>query len=132
MNSYRSIKAFSLIELLVVVLILAVLTAIAIPLYFKSIDDSETNSCKTNMDSIAAAVQANRAKTGAGYWSGTVDSTAAATDGPLADLHNAVPQCPGAPGDLYSVSSDGAGGFIIRCSNPKHHFQWHNGLWETS
>lgn len=113
------------------VLILAVLTAIAIPLYFKSLDDSEESSCKTNMDSIAAAVQANRVKTGGAYWSGTVDSAAAATDGPLADLHNAVPQCPGGPGDLYSVSSDGAGGFIIRCSNPKHHFQWHNGLWES-
>lgn len=131
MRNLRSSRGLSLIELLVVLLIMAVLIAIAIPFYFKSLDDSEQSACRTNMDSIAAAEQANRTKSGGAYWTGTVDSTAAANDGPLADLHNAVPQCPGAPGDLYIISSDGAGGFIIRCSNPKHHFQWHNGVWEN-
>jgi prepilin-type N-terminal cleavage/methylation domain-containing protein len=125
-------RGFTLVEVLVVCLILGVLTAVAIPLYFKSVDDSETNACKTNMDSIAAAVQANKAKAGGGsFWVGTVDSTATASDGPLADLHLALPECPAGPGDLYSVSSDNAGGFIVRCSNPRHHFQWHNGIWET-
>lgn len=129
--SGKALRAITLIELLVVCLILGVLTAVAIPLYFKSVDSSEEDACKTNMDSIAAAVQANRTKTGHAYWVGTVDSAAAASDGPLADLHNALPQCPGAPGDLYTVTSDGGDGFIVRCSNPKHHFQWHNGIWET-
>ncbi len=133
MANFRKAKGgFTLVEVLVVCLILGVLTAIALPLYFKSVADSETNACKTNIDSIAAAVQANKVKAGGGaYWVGTVDSTAAASNGPLADLHNAVPQCPGATGDLYSVSSDGGAGFIIRCSNPRHRFQWHNGAWET-
>lgn len=128
----KLMRGFTLVEVLVVCLILGVLTAVAIPLYFKSVDDSETNACKTNMDSIAAAVQANKAKAGGGaYWTGTVDSTATASDGPLADLHNAMPECPGGPGDLYTVSSDGGDGFIVRCTNPKHKFQWHNGVWEN-
>ena len=124
-------RGFTLIELLVVVLILAVLTAVAIPLYLRSVLDSEENACKTNMASIAAAEQAQRVRDVGPYWSGTVDSAATATDGPLRDLHNAVPICPGDPSAHYDVMGDGADGFIIRCSNPNHRFQWHNGKWEN-
>jgi len=124
-------KGVTLIEVLVVLLIMSVLVAIAIPFYFKSLDDSENNACKTNMDSIATAEQAQRTRTGGAYYVGPVDSAASATDGPLRDLHNAVPHCPGAPNEGYMVQSDGSGGFILRCTNPRHRFQWHNGKWET-
>ncbi len=124
-------SGFSLIELLVVVLILAVLVAIAIPFYLKSVTDSEENACKTNMSSIAVAEQAQRVRDVGNYFSGTVDSAAAADNGPLRDLHNAVPKCPGNLAEGYTVEADPAGGFIVRCTNPKHHFQWHNGKWET-
>lgn len=123
-------RGFTLIELLVVVLILAVLTAVAIPLYFKSVDDSETYGCKTNMSSIAAAVQAQRVRTGQAYFVGSVDDASTAETAALSDLHYAVPHCPG-DSSAYQVSSDSNGGFIIRCSNPRHRFQWHNGKWET-
>ena len=131
MVKLRRNRGLTLIELLVVVLILSVLVAIAIPMYMTSINDSETNSCKTNMASVAAAEQAEKVRFGGAYWTGTVDSSAAATDGPLADLHNAVPMCPGDPTDNYIVLSDGGDGFIVRCTNPRHRFQWHNGLYEN-
>jgi hypothetical protein len=51
-------------------------------------------------------------------------------NGPLPDLHYAVPHCPG-DSATYSVLSGSAGGFIIRCGNPRHKFQWHNGKWES-
>jgi prepilin-type N-terminal cleavage/methylation domain-containing protein len=124
-------RAFTLIEVLVVVLILGVLVAIAIPFYLKSVSDSEENACKTNMSSIASAEQAQRVRDGGAYWGGTVDSAAAQNDGPLRDLHNAVPNDPGGPGYNYIVISQGSNGFIVRCTNPRHRFQWHNGVWET-
>jgi len=122
-------RGFTIIEVLVVVLILGVLCAIAIPFYLRSVSDSEINSCKTNMSSIASAEQAQRVRDGF-YWTGPVDDTAASDTGPLRDLHNAVPKCPGDPTESYTVTADNGGGFIIRCTNPKHRFQWHNGLWE--
>ena len=124
-------RGWTLIELLVVVLILAVLCAVAIPLYLRSVSDSEENTCKTNMASIASAEQAQRVRDVGPYWSGTVDSNAADVNGPLRDLHNAVPRCPGDPDAVYTVIGDGTDGFIIRCSNPRHRFQWHNGQWEN-
>jgi prepilin-type N-terminal cleavage/methylation domain-containing protein len=131
---YRSLRfkrGVTLIEVLVVVLILSILVAICLPLYFTSVNDSEVNGCKTNMTSIATAVQAQRTRTQKPYFVGPVDATSTAIGGPLEDLHNNVPHCPADLTDTYTVSSDGSGGFIIRCSDPKHNFQWHNGSWET-
>ena len=56
----RAPCSFTLVELLVVTLILAILTAVALPLYLRSVAQSEENACKTNMRSIANAIQANK------------------------------------------------------------------------
>ena len=127
----KKFKGFTIVELLVIVLILGILVSIALPFYLKSVSDSEINTCKTNMSSIAAAEQAQKVREGGAYYTGAVDSTAAATNGPLRDLHLAVPQCPGNLSEGYTAQADGNGGFIIRCTNPKHKFQWHNGRWEN-
>ena len=44
----RRKRGFTLIELLVVVLILAILMAVALPLYLSAISDSETKTCRAN------------------------------------------------------------------------------------
>ena len=54
----RRTRGFTLIELLVVVLILAVLMAVSIPLYLSAVADSQTKTCRSNMQTIANAVQA--------------------------------------------------------------------------
>src|ERR1043165_7427437 len=56
-------KGFTLIELLVVVLILSILMAIALPLYLNAVSNAEKKTCRTNMQSIANAVQANHVAT---------------------------------------------------------------------
>ena len=62
LSTRRSAKGFTLIELLVVTLILSILMAVAIPLYLSSIKDARIKTCRANMQTIANAVQAQRAK----------------------------------------------------------------------
>ena len=110
-------RGFTLIELLVVVLILAILMAVALPLYLSAVADSEKKTCRANMQTIANAVQAARVKTrSATYFAGVVD-TAAAT-GTLADLQS-VPKCPTAIANTYTVSATPAP-FTITCTDANH------------
>jgi type IV pilus assembly protein PilA len=50
-------RAFTLVELLVVVLILAILMAVALPLYLAAISSSEKGAARANMQTIANANQ---------------------------------------------------------------------------
>lgn len=115
--------AFTLIELLIVILLLAILMAVALPLYLLVAKDSEEKTCRTNMQTIAAAEQAYRTASPAHQYT-TI----------LADLApnlGAAPKCPS--GGTYTVRiSDGrrrgrknrkvvpAGGLIIDCSAGGH------------
>lgn len=56
--SQRTSGGFSLVELLVVILLLAVLAAIAIPLYISTKRASAARTCKANIAAIAAAESA--------------------------------------------------------------------------
>ncbi len=53
----RDRRGFTLIELLVVVLILAILMAVALPLYLNAVADSQRKTCRANMQTIANAEQ---------------------------------------------------------------------------
>jgi type IV pilus assembly protein PilA len=55
-------RAFTLVELLVVVLILAILMAVALPLYLGAIASSERGAARANMQTIANANQSYRLK----------------------------------------------------------------------
>lgn len=122
-------SGFTLVELLVVILILATLTAIALPLYLRSAVEAEVSACKGNMRSIANAIQANRVRSEDGtYWYGTVNESVVGIANELADLQS-VPKCPGR-GTLYTADwkgPKGKDGFRVRCSNPDHDFYWENG-----
>ena len=91
---------FTLIELLVVMLILAILMAVALPLYLTSVRDSQIKTCRSNMQSIAQAVQSHRLQTGLPY--AAISSPVSAT---LPDLFG-EPQCP--VGGTYSVVVSGS------------------------
>ena len=60
MRSRRLRRGFTLIEMLIVVLIIAILLSVAIPLFISAVGDSELKACRTNMQTIANAVQAKR------------------------------------------------------------------------
>src|SRR5205085_10875346 len=91
-----------------------------------SVRDAEVNTCKTNMSTIANAVQAEHVRTKSPYFEGTVDAAAAAADGALSDLHNAVPHCPAGGAEFYTVEHSGDG-FTVRCGVAAHTFIWRNG-----
>ena len=55
-------RAFTLVELLVVMLIVSILMAIAVPMYLSTVTDSQIKTARANMQTIASAVQAYRVR----------------------------------------------------------------------
>lgn len=116
-------RGFTLIELLIVIFILTMLMAVALPLYLGAISTSERTTCRANMQTIASADQAFRARNHPSYTYTTV----------LSDLNDdlgATPTCP--RGGTYNIlisdgtltASNGAavpfGGLVIQCTSPGH------------
>src|SRR6266513_6315164 len=114
----RKRRAFTLIELLIVILILAILMAVALPLYLAAVTDSQVKTCRANMQTISNAEAA---------WK-TSDTTHTYTT-TLSNLNanlGSTPVCPS--GGTYSVTiSTGAstanngttvpsGGLGVACS----------------
>ena len=81
-------KGVTLIELLIVVLILAALSAIAIPRISQSAQNARQNACDTNVDVINSAIEMYNADTG-GYPAALTDVTGSVTYFP-----DGAPACP--------------------------------------
>ena len=126
-------RAFTLIELLVVVLILAILTAVGLPLYLSSVVEAEHQACKTNMKSVANAIQAHHVRNRTlPYFQGHVEASDTGPGGDLEDLMN-PPLCPG-DGRVYDIDNFGANGkegFKVRCHDATHVFSWQNGVFQN-
>lgn len=65
-------RAFTLVEMLIVVLILSILMAVAMPLYLSAITTSEKRTARSNLHTLINASQAYRLRTGA-YTSNSTD-----------------------------------------------------------
>jgi len=95
-----------LVELLVVVLILAILMAVALPLYLSAVQDSEQKTCFANMQTIASAEQAFKVRSAGHQY--TSDMTQL-----NADLQK-TPTCPKT--GAYSVTTNADGTIKINCT----------------
>src|SRR5258707_86708 len=109
----RTSKGFTLVEMLTVVLIIAILMDTALPLYLSVVQDSKRKTCRTNMETIASAVQAARVKTMAINYSAII--TAGVTTANLADLPS-VPACPGAGTYTLTAGTGGVTSFKVNCN----------------
>ena len=120
-NIHRIVKkrrGFTLIELLIVILVLAILMAVALPLYLAAVADSQVKTCRSNMQTIANAEAAYKTQSATHVF--TTDLTL------LAPNLGSTPICPS--GGTYSVTlSTGtstanngntvpSGGLVVACS----------------
>ena len=125
----RRFRGFTLIELLVVILILAILMAIALPLYLRAVRDSNRQTCRSNMQTIANALQAYKVRSVPHLYPGqtapgdAIDLTFAGDPpfiGTNADLP-ALPRCPTDSGanvkDDYKAVEDANGQLTILCNS---------------
>ena len=93
-------KGFTLVEIMIVVAIIGLLAAIAIPNFIKAREKAETNACIANLKQIQGAVQ---------VWA--IDNSKGSTDTPantaaLADYIKTWPKCGGTDYTIPSVSGD--------------------------
>ena len=119
----RNRKGFTLIELLIVILVLAILMAVALPLYLSAVSDSQLKTCRSNMQTIANAEQAYKTSD-PGH---TYTTTLTDLDANL----GSTPICPSAGTYAVAISNgsstanDGTttvpdGGLVISCTAAGH------------
>jgi prepilin-type N-terminal cleavage/methylation domain-containing protein len=97
MKMFRKNEGFTLVELMVVVLIIGILVAIAVPIFNAAKASAQKNSCFANQRTIEGAAQSYQAGTGA------LPANVAAM---FPAYLKAIPTCPGG-GAAYSINSSG-------------------------
>lgn len=98
-NFHKDNRGFTLVELMVVVVIIGVLTAIAIPVYNASTEKAEAGACKANLRMIDSAIQQ--------YKMNNDGNPPASIKEDLGDYFLDEPKCPS--GGTYDIVSDGDG-----------------------
>jgi prepilin-type N-terminal cleavage/methylation domain-containing protein len=116
-NRNKSQRGFSLVELLAVVLILAVLAAVAVPLYLNTRKTSAARTCKANIAAIAAAETAYALRNGA--YTASITALVGASEGLAKE-----PKCP-LDGRSYTLTAGkettGPKSVTIECLNATDH-----------
>lgn len=118
----RDNKGFTLVELMVVLLILGILVAIAIPIYNRTQDTAKENTCFANQRTIEGAAAQYHAEVG--EWPTAISGDAAA-DGSYTDLRDYI-QNPGAltcpAGGTYELTAvEGKKDGKVKCTEHDHY-----------
>ena len=89
-KAFRKDEGFTLVELMVVVLIIGILVAIAIPIFNNASKQAKINTCKANIRTIDGAL-AQKATTEGVTLADLKDTTLDSLEG---DYLKSVPKCP--------------------------------------
>ena len=99
-------KGFTLVELMVVVVILGILVAIAIPIYNNVTDDAKQKACDSNVKAIQAAVSM--------YQTANSGALPKQLEDLVPKYIEAIPKCPVNDAEnTYSIDKNG----IVKCSH---------------
>ena len=112
----KSRKGFTLIELMVVILIVGILAAVAIPIMRGRVDSAKWSEGKSGMGTIGTALRAYAAEKGA---TGTYPPTLATLGFIASDLHGtyftianySIPAC------VFTAAADPELVYTIQCTN---------------
>lgn len=123
----KSRRAFTLVEIMIVVAIIALLAAIAIPNFVKSRKEAREAACGSNMRVIDSAIQQYLLKNDMGE--ADYDPTKISLEMLEEEeyLHKA-PTCPAAgKPNPYTIDKDK--GVVCPASSPDYHGSYKNGIW---
>ena len=105
MRMFKKEEGFTLVELMVVVLIIGILVAIAIPVFNSASGSARLKTCQSNQRTIEGAVQQYLAGNPTLTWSADIiDGTDVLTTGSA--YIKTAPKCPSSEG-YYSVNAAG-------------------------
>ena len=105
-------KGFTLVEIMIVVAIIGLLAAIAIPNFIQARTTTRLNACRNNQRIISAAIQQWAMETS--QLETAVVSTASGAWG--AYIKGGVPQCPVGPTAYTYGTTDTVAGYKVTCA----------------